>query len=505
MQLRLTVPIAVLALAGATMPAVATSQPAGLGQPTSWAATALRAKGVDASAYRFETVRTSLIGTHVRGRQFRGGLPVEGTEALVTAVGGRVVQVDAFGTALPGLPTAHPVGPVAARAAALRRLAVRTLLVPTTTERVLVPADGRLVDTYQVSVIALRPTTAARVDIDAATGRVLQVVDAAKHDDATAKVFEPNPVVTSRNTKLRSVGETYTGINVPLDSAALTAQLRTLPLKGLDHAALQQGRLTGPYANVLGVAGYLNPPFAYSRSDPRFVGLMAYAHVDRYQRWLRSLGLRNVNASSQKLVPTLLVGFDNSMYRPAEDVIIFGGGGVPDAEDAEVILHEYGHAMQDDQVPGFGATQQGGSMGEGFGDFNAANYYALTSKGFGDLCVAEWDSTSYASTNPPCLRRIDSRKRYPKDLDRKNASVHADGEMWSAFLWRLRAHLGRTPSARSANAAKLVLTSHELLTSRAGFGEGVAALRNAAKALHRPDWATWVDREAATTGFPRNP
>ena len=503
MKLRLAAPVAALTLAGATLPAIATSQPPGLGEPTAWAATALGAKG--ASAYRFETVRTSLIGTHVRGRQFRGGLPVEGTEVLVTAVGGRVVQVEAFGSALPGLPAVHPVGPAAARAAALRRLAVRALLVPTTTQRVLVPVGGRLVDTYQVSVIAQRPATAARVDIEAATGRVLHVVDAAKHDDAAAKVFDPNPVVTSRNTKLRSFGETHRGVAVPLDAPELTSQLRTVRLRGLDHAALQQGRLTGPYANVLGAAGYLNPPFSYSRSDPRFVGLMAYAHVDRYQRWLQSLGLRNVNASAQTLVPTLVQGFDNSMYRPAEDVIIFGGGGVPDAEDAEVILHEYGHAMQDDQVPGYGATQQGGSMGEGFGDFNAANYYALTSKGFGDACVAEWDSTSYAKTNPPCLRRMDSRKHYPRDLDRKNEDVHADGEMWSAFLWRLRAHLGSTPAARSANAIKLVLSSHELLTSRAGFGDGVAALRNAAKALHRPDWATWVDREAAVTGFPRNP
>jgi hypothetical protein len=48
--------------------------------------------------------------------------------------------------------------------------------------------------------------------------------------------------------------------------------------------------------------------------------------------------------------------------------IKYGSGAVDDAEDADVILHEYGHSIQDDQVPGFGAGHQAGSIGEGFGD-----------------------------------------------------------------------------------------------------------------------------------------
>ena len=48
---------------------------------------------------------------------------------------------------------------------------------------------------------------------------------------------------------------------------------------------------------------------------------------------------------------------DNSFYSPATRRIKYGSGGVDDAEDADVILHEYGHAMQDDQVRGFGHRQ----------------------------------------------------------------------------------------------------------------------------------------------------
>jgi hypothetical protein len=525
MQLRLAAPVAVLALAGAGVPALATGAPARVeavsahqvrgdlgaasGRPTAWAGRALRQQakrlGVDASTFRWETVRTSLIGTHVRGRQYRGGLPIEGTDVLVSAIAGRVAQVDVDGSGLAGAPATHPVGELVARAAALGHLKVTKVLVPTHTDRVLAPTAGRLADTYQVTVVAR--SAQARVDVDAATGRVLGVVDPGRHDTGTAHVFDPNPVVTSRNTALRQPAETGgPDVDFPLPSAALTAQLKAVPVTFTPSA----GQLTGDWANLVLPVGYIGSDsggsgdFSFSRSDPRFVGLMAYTHLDRYQRWLQSLGFTNVNAEPQDVI-ALTVGDDNSAYYPGEDLIVFGGGGVPDAEDAEVVLHEYGHAIQDAQVKGFGATHEGGSMGEGFGDFDAANYYAMTSGGFGDLCVAEWDSTTYSSSTPPCLRRMDSKKHYPQDLDKVNHDVHADGEMWSAFLWRLRSHLGTDARTRSANAIRLVLTSHELETPDATFASGVAALRTAAKALHHSDWARWVDKEAKTTGFPLNP
>ena len=36
-----------------------------------------------------------------------------------------------------------------------------------------------------------------------------------------------------------------------------------------------------------------------------------------------------------------------------------------------------------------------------------------------------------------CLRRVDGDKHYPEDLDPRR-EVHADGELWSAALWRAR-------------------------------------------------------------------
>jgi Zn-dependent metalloprotease len=53
--------------------------------------------------------------------------------------------------------------------------------------------------------------------------------------------------------------------------------------------------------------------------------------------------------------------------------------------------------------------------------------------------VADWDSFSYTSSVPHCLRRVDENLHYPGDL---NGRVHHDGQIWSRALWDIRGALG---------------------------------------------------------------
>jgi len=106
-------------------------------------------------------------------------------------------------------------------------------------------------------------------------------------------------------------------------------------------------------------------------------------------------------------------------------------------------------------------------MGEGFGDYWAGSVGGQFSGGFQDLCIAEWDATSYSSTNPPCLRRLDSTKHYPESVD---GEVHDDGEMWSAALWQVRGAIG------AHLADTVILQAHFLLTPTASFNQGANAL-----------------------------
>jgi Zn-dependent metalloprotease len=109
-----------------------------------------------------------------------------------------------------------------------------------------------------------------------------------------------------------------------------------------------------------------------------------------------------------------------------------------DAEDAEVILHEYGHAIHFSQHFAF-ASEEADAISEGFGDYWAADVSNIVAPTPDPACVADWDSVSYTSTVPHCLRRVDTNLHYPTDLD---GDVHDDGQIWSRALWDIRGALG---------------------------------------------------------------
>ena len=146
---------------------------------------------------------------------------------------------------------------------------------------------------------------------------------------------------------------------------------------------------------------------------------MGYYWVTEAQKYIQSLGFgttrRPVNKESQD-IRTDQYGLDNSFSWDKHDYLRFGKGGVDDAEDAEVILHEYGHAIQDAEVTGFGVGPEAGGIGEGFGDYWAVTVSNLLAPTPDAPCVADWDSVSYTAGPIHCLRRIDTNGHYPEDL-----------------------------------------------------------------------------------------
>jgi Zn-dependent metalloprotease len=182
----------------------------------------------------------------------------------------------------------------------------------------------------------------------------------------------------------------------------------------------------------------------FDRSADQFEQVMAYFWINQAQEYLQSLGfgstLRPVNAQQQQ-VKVDQYGGDNSFQTDKPLRIRYGKGGVDDAEDAEVIVHEYGHAVHAAQVPGFGASEEAGSIGEAFGDYFGVTVGLAADQQYrwpdrvDQACVMDWDSTSYTSTVPHCLRRLDS----DLTVADKNGEVHHDGMIWSRALWDLRA------------------------------------------------------------------
>jgi hypothetical protein len=260
--------------------------------------------------------------------------------------------------------------------------------------------------------------------------------------NGTGTVFLPNPVAELQNQSLTDQKDA--------DYAALQPAYHDVALTNLDGS----GYLRGDWATVrssTGNAAY-SPQniFRYHRTDDRFEQVMAYYWVTKAQLYLQSLGfgssLRPVNRESQDVRINQL-GQDNSFSTDTKDELRFGKGGVDDAEDAEVIVHELGHAQMDSQQTpfGYGPSPEAGAIGEGFADYWAVTVSATFAPTADPACVADWDSVSYTADLPHCLRRTDLDLHYPADLDLER--IHFSGQIWSRALWDIR----NTVGARTAD------------------------------------------------------
>jgi hypothetical protein len=249
----------------------------------------------------------------------------------------------------------------------------------------------------------------------------------------TGTVFLPNPVADLGDQRLTDQKDA--------DYAALGPAYHDVALTNLDGS----GFLIGDWAQVVSETGdpaySSSNEFKYHRDDDRFEQVMAYYWITEAQKYIQSLGFgtsrRPVNMKSQR-VRINQWGQDNSFATTHKDELRFGKGGVDDAEDAEVILHEYGHAIHYSQGYVFG-SEEAAAMSEGFGDYWAVTVSTLTAPTPDPACVADWDSVSYTASEPHCLRRVDRNLHYPADL---NGEVHHDGEIWSRALWDIRQAVG---------------------------------------------------------------
>ncbi|CRK60564.1 Hypothetical with regulatory P domain of a subtilisin-like proprotein convertase [Alloactinosynnema sp. L-07] len=325
------------------------------------------------------------------------------------------------------------------------------------------------------------------------------VVAAAPGADAApttgvGQVFMVNPVQSSGNQALTD--------NKDADAAVPASAYVTVPLRNLDGS----GTLTGKWVNVRAETGKparsADGRFVFTRNQDEFEQVMAYFWVNQAQEYLQSIGfgseLAPVNAESQD-VRTNQWGQDNSYSWDKHDIIRLGKGGVDDAEDAEVIVHEYGHAVHDAQVTGFGSAHEAGSIGEAFGDYLAVTVGLNAAQQYGwpvnapAACVADWDAVSYTAAAPHCLRRIDSNLTY---ADMTNTSVHRDGMIWSRALWDIRNALGST------KADRIIVNAQFGFAPDTTFSAAALTTVATAQSMYGPAAANTVRAAFAARGIP---
>src|SRR4051794_37326618 len=269
-----------------------------------------------------------------------------------------------------------------------------------------------------------------RATVGAALGATaLALAPTAGAATAPAQVFAPNPVA--------DLGiETLTD-QKDADYFSADPQLRRAYHRVTLTDLTSPSALSGAYVAVKSETGptpaNTGAGFVFTRNQDQFEQVMAYYWITQAQRYIQSLGFGStLPAVNRRQVAVRInqFGGDNSFFRDTKTDITLGKGGVDDAEDAEVIVHEYGHSVQDAQVPGFGTTADSGAIGEGFSDYLAVTMSAAVAPTPDPACVADWDSTSYTSTVPHCLRRGGGAKHHPEELRGPRGGAAAGGG-WS--------------------------------------------------------------------------
>ena len=268
-----------------------------------------------------------------------------------------------------------------------------------------------------------------------------------------ARVFDPNPVAALNDPSLMDQN----------DSAA------AVPEQAYRDAAVD---LLGPSARIVDrqAPATTQPdpgaPLLFDRGDDRFEPVNAVFHIDRTQRHLQSLGYtgpRQLVPYAIEVDPLALTGADTSFFlptglEPGRGTLFFGSGGTDDAEDADLVVHEYGHAVLEWIAPGtFGGSfsSESRAVSEGFGDYLAfsSHYETRLASGRDPFCFADWDARCWTDVpsegcaypaGSDCLRRLDS-PRTMADYQQSDVSgvEHRNGQIWSSALREIFLALGR--------------------------------------------------------------
>ncbi len=337
---------------------------------------------------------------------------------------------------------------------------------------VILPLDDEFYLTWEVSVALKNPPESHHIYVDVRHGEIIKRMDVFRRNTTgKGRVFIPNPVVALRDQNLTPESD------IPEDSYT------TVVLKGLDGSGFLRGEYvdTGDTPNRTYEPSHL---FYYKRGDSRFCEVMVYYHIDSCQRFIQELGFKNI-CNKQIKVNAYSEGTGSYFDSDAKS-ITYGAVGIPDAEDADIIIHEYAHAIIDEQVPFLGLTEEGCAIEQGFGDFLAACYFSEENDGFNREAVGDWNGIG---TVLQCIRRVDNQKYYPENFQGV-MTCDADGEIWSAALWDLYLTLGGSSKEKDnrtrarERSIRLVLESHFFLTALSNFIDGAEAIIMANKNLY---------------------
>ncbi|HEY0232617.1 MAG TPA: hypothetical protein VGC55_15320 [Dokdonella sp.] len=395
---------------------------------------------------------TQRLGRHfsvVRFEQRQQGLPVYGSDIAISVMpNGRVVYV--ANSAVAGVATVDTTAnktDLDATAIAKQYLGVSGASQQSAERMVYVGTDASHL-VWRVTVVAQEGLRGEwELLVDAHSGEILRAQDISAYDTGTGTIHTPDPLSYAR-VAYNTPGY-VDGNNA--DTPELTAAL--VPVT-LDDITLDAGNytLSGPYAvcedwdtpHDAGCPSQAGSDFSVTRSALTFDAVMGYWHISAYLKYVNeTLGVPAMplhHPGGVHYDPHGFQGADNSQFVSGSEKLTFGAGGVDDAQDADVLIHELGHAIHYFVTGGHLSQTEG--LSEGVGDYNGAAWSRDFPNQWTPSDTAYYWIYSWDGHNPFWSGRVLNYELTHTYAQSRNQEIHTAGQYWSSCNLLARDVLG---------------------------------------------------------------
>jgi hypothetical protein len=293
-------------------------------------------------------------------------------------------------------------------------------------------------------------------------------------------VFDPNPTIKSNSLYGSSPG--FTDAN-NADSPFFDSMMKATTIQG----SLVNGKyvLTGKYVTITDQelpknpdCSSASPTMKFKRSDACFDDVNAFYHITNSLAYLNeTLGIKagpmlysgpfHVDPHGE-WDPSSGTSADNSHYDPTTDEIAFGEGGIDDAQDHDVLIHELGHAIHNWLTHGHLSQIEG--LSEGQADYWASSY----SRSQMDPSNVAWNWTfSFDGHNEFWDGRVvNVTDTYPTGVQGAHAAdIHDQGQLWASTCMDIWVVLGKEKTDKMiwSGMAMLTDTSSQLDAAKAVY------------------------------------
>ena len=271
-------------------------------------------------------------------------------------------------------------------------------------------------------------------------GAILKEINYARHllkdTLVAAKVFKPDPLTTLN----KQYGGIYIDNNDANDTWINNAYFTVnLPISfnnnnqtfSLENGFVRIEDFESP--NILPTTN-TTPNFIFTRNQPGFEECNIVYHITQFQNYIASIGYNTLLTGGITADAHGQFGTDNSVFfrNGGNPTLSFGTGGVDDAEDADVIIHEYCHGISWSANGNDNFSNERAGLDEGVADYFATSYSR-------SLNTYNWENMfSWDGHNSFWTGRIaNTTTNYGTTND-----MYQLGEIWNSAMSAISTNLG---------------------------------------------------------------